>query len=60
MTSLEDLAASLPEELRVTPGKVTPEIAEAARYLADCNAMLDAGTPAGELPSVQEWRHDRG
>ena len=51
--TIEELYASLPEELRIRPGDVPPEIREAFTYLSECDALRDAGRP---VPTIEEWR----
>lgn len=59
MTPLEELAARLPQELRVRPEDMPPGLAEGFEYLAHLTDLQNGGVPAGELPSIEEWRQAR-
>lgn len=60
MTSAEEHWRSLPDELRVTPENMRSEIAEAIEYLRDRDAMIEAGTPVADAPTIEAWRASRG
>jgi hypothetical protein len=53
---IRELCDALPKELRVKPDQMPPEVAEAIEYMADCNAMRDAGIPESDIPAVEMWR----
>lgn len=58
--TIEEFYESVPEALRIAPGTLPPEIAEAFAFMNDRNALLDAGMPVAELPTIGEWRASRG
>ena len=58
--TIEELHESLPDELRVTPERIPPDVAEAIAYLGECNDLRDAGTAEADLPTIEKWRSGRG
>lgn len=58
--TLEDLHASLPPELRVTPDKLPEDIRAAWEFQAALGALTDAGTPEDQLPTFEVWQAGRG
>jgi hypothetical protein len=57
--TLEELHASLPDELRIAPEDLPEDIREGMTYIVSCDSMRDGGTPEDQIPSFMDWRVSR-